>query len=133
MCNSLAKRTRTVVALFNALKSNMKMKRFPGLPLLLCVLPLTAAAQQSEPPIVVETPKEPVVISDYQSSPDAPQIIIRPGDNEVFYEYRVNGELVEIKVVPAVGPSSYLVPAEGGWIREEQSQTLIPSWVIFRW
>ncbi|CAN0584114.1 unnamed protein product, partial [Ectocarpus sp. 12 AP-2014] len=55
-------------------------------------------------------------------------------DNEVFYEYRVNGQLVEIKVVPEVGPEYYLVPADGGgWIREDQTDMLVPSWVIFRW
>ncbi|RBW51118.1 DUF2782 domain-containing protein [Marinobacter sp. F3R11] len=83
---------------------------------------------------VVETPKEPVVISDYQPSSEGPQIVIRPGDDEVFYEYRVNGQLMEIKVVPEVGPEYYLVPADGGgWIRETDSDMLIPSWVLFRW
>ncbi|SOB76851.1 Protein of unknown function [Marinobacter sp. LV10R510-11A] len=83
---------------------------------------------------VVETPKEPVVISDYQSSSDGPQIVIRPGDDEVFYEYRVNGQLIEIKVVPEVGGEYYLVPADGGgWVREADSGVLVPSWILFRW
>lgn len=83
----------------------------------------------------VETPDEPVVISDYQPPGSDAQIVIRPGNqNEVFYEYRVNGELVEIKVVPAVGPEYYLVPADGGgWIRESETDLLVPSWVLFRW
>ena len=39
-----------------------------------------------------------------------------------------------IKVVPEVGPEYYLVPADGGgWIRETESDMLVPSWVIFRW
>ncbi|MDO6444050.1 MULTISPECIES: DUF2782 domain-containing protein [unclassified Marinobacter] len=83
---------------------------------------------------VVETPKEPVVISDYQSSSEGPQIVIRPGDEEIFYEYRVNGQLMEIKVVPEVGVEYYLVPVEGGgWIRETDSDMLVPSWILFRW
>ncbi|WP_417520543.1 DUF2782 domain-containing protein [Marinobacter sp.] len=83
---------------------------------------------------VVETPKEPVVVSDYQPSSAGPQIVIRPGDDEVFYEYRVNGQLVEIKVVPEVGLEYYLVPADGGgWIRETDSDMLVPSWILFRW
>ncbi|PCM43133.1 DUF2782 domain-containing protein [Marinobacter sp. ANT_B65] len=83
---------------------------------------------------VVETPREPVVISDYQPSSDGAQIVIRPGDDKVFYEYRVNGQLMEIKVVPEVGAEYYLVPADGGgWIRETDSDMLIPSWVLFRW
>ncbi|KAA1172430.1 DUF2782 domain-containing protein [Marinobacter salinexigens] len=83
---------------------------------------------------LVETPDEPVVISDYQSTSEGPQIVIRPGENKVFYEYRVNGQLMEIKVVPEAGPEYYLVPADGGgWIRETDSDMLIPSWVLFRW
>ncbi|MBW0148639.1 DUF2782 domain-containing protein [Marinobacter arenosus] len=83
---------------------------------------------------LVETPDEPVVISDYQPSSEGPQIVIRPGENEVFYEYRVNGQLMEIKVVPEVGPEYYLVPSDGGgWIRETESDMLVPSWVLFRW
>lgn len=83
----------------------------------------------------VQTPDEPVVISDYQPPGSEAQIVIRPGDDEqVFYEYRVNGELREIKVVPRVGPEYYLVPAEGGgWIRESETELLVPSWVLFRW
>ncbi|MGO1503157.1 MAG: DUF2782 domain-containing protein [Marinobacter sp.] len=83
---------------------------------------------------VVETPKEPVVISDYQSSSEGPQIVIRSGDDEVFYEYRVNGQLMEIKVVPEVGLEYYLVPADGGgWVREADSGVMVPSWILFRW
>ncbi|KPQ28735.1 MAG: Protein of unknown function (DUF2782) [Marinobacter excellens HL-55] len=81
----------------------------------------------------VVTPQEPVVISDYQPAAGGPEIVIRPGDNEVFYEYRVNGQLMEIKVVPEVGPEYYLVPSDGGWIQDSESDLLVPSWVIFRW
>lgn len=101
--------------------------------LLISGLAVSATAQESGEP--VETPDEPVVISDYQPPGSEAQIVIRPGDgNEVFYEYRINGELVEIKVVPEIGPEYYLVPAEGGgWIRESETELLLPSWVIFRW
>ncbi|HTN33808.1 MAG TPA: DUF2782 domain-containing protein [Marinobacter sp.] len=82
----------------------------------------------------VETPAEPVVISDYQPANGGPEIVIRPGKKEVFYEYRINGQLMEIKVVPEIGPEYYLVPADGGgWIREADSEMLVPSWVLFRW
>ncbi|MBN7768508.1 DUF2782 domain-containing protein [Marinobacter daepoensis] len=82
----------------------------------------------------VVTPQEPVVISDYQPPEGGAEIVIRPGENEVFYEYRVNGQLMEIKVVPEVGPEYYLVPAEGGgWAQDTESDLMVPSWVIFRW
>ncbi len=66
--------------------------------------------------------------------PNEPQITIRHGEDKTFFEYRVNGVLKEIKVKPDVGSVYYLVPSDGGgWIREEKSQLLVPSWVIFRW
>ncbi|WP_226597903.1 DUF2782 domain-containing protein [Marinobacter nauticus] len=82
----------------------------------------------------VVTPQEPVVISDYQPPEGGAEIVIRPGEKEVFYEYRVNGQLMEIKVVPEIGPEYYLVPADGGgWVQDTESDLLVPSWVIFRW
>ncbi|MCD1629449.1 DUF2782 domain-containing protein [Marinobacter shengliensis] len=96
-------------------------------------LPVMAQQEGSLDATPVVTPQEPVVISDYQPPEGGPEIVIRPGENEVFYEYRVNGQLMEIKVVPDVGPEYYLVPSDGGWIQDTESDLLIPSWVIFRW
>lgn len=127
MCNSVA---------MNGQKGITKMKRITCLGVVSALLCMPVVAQQSGglDEEVVETPKEPVVVSDYQPSSEGPQIVIRPGEEVVFYEYRVNGQLVEIKVVPEVGPEYYLVPADGGgWIREDQTEMLVPSWVIFRW
>lgn len=113
------------------------MKRFacPAAWLLVCFSGAVVAQEEgSLDQTLVETPDEPVVISDYQPSGEGPQIVIRPGEREVFYEYRVNGQLMEIKVVPEVGPEYYLVPSDGGgWIRETESDMLVPSWVLFRW
>ncbi|MFL1453870.1 DUF2782 domain-containing protein [Marinobacter sp. GN3S48] len=112
------------------------MKRVACLGVVSVLLCAPVVAQQSGglDQEVVETPKEPIVVSDYQPSSEGPQIVIRPGEQEVFYEYRVNGQLVEIKVVPEVGPEYYLVPADGGgWIREDETDMLVPSWVLFRW
>ena len=68
---------------------------------------------------------------------EAGSVVIRPGDQgELYYEYRVNGQIKEIRVVPKIGKPYYLVPAEGGdgkYIRQDNSQLLIPSWVLFRW
>lgn len=67
-------------------------------------------------------------------STDEPEIVIRKGINgEVYYDYMVNGEVTEIKVVPSIGKPYYLVPKDGSYIRMDHSQLLIPSWVLFRW
>ncbi|WP_286240565.1 DUF2782 domain-containing protein [Neptuniibacter halophilus] len=89
--------------------------------LLLAALLMSAPLVQAEvPPLVDE---------------NDPQITIHHDNNKTYYEYRINGELREIKVVPKNGPEYYLVPApgEGEFIRAEESQMLIPKWVLFRW
>lgn len=65
-----------------------------------------------------------------------PSIIIRHSEDKTFYEYTVNGEVVEIKVVPKEGPAYYLIPAGGEdqeFKRQSQSKLVVPKWVIFRW
>lgn len=111
----------------------MKLKLIACTAIATAAFPTGAYAQESDN-ASVET-REPVVVSDYQPPGSEAQVVIRPGgEGKVFYEYRVNGELVEIKVVPDVGPEYYLVPADGGgWIREDSTELLVPSWVLFRW
>lgn len=66
---------------------------------------------------------------------DEPAVTIRHDNDRTYYEYHVNGQLREIKVVPKGGRPYYLVPAErgDGFIRAEESQLLIPKWILFRW
>ncbi len=65
---------------------------------------------------------------------EEPDIQIRYGKSETVYEYRVNGQIVEIKVVPKIGPTYYLVPADGGGFeRSDTSKMLVPSWKILEW
>jgi len=70
-----------------------------------------------------------------QTETSEPEITIRHQNEATYYEYSINGQLKEIKVVPKVGKPYYLVPAEGSqqFIRVEESQLLIPKWVIFSW
>lgn len=66
--------------------------------------------------------------------PNDAEITIRHDEARAYYEYRVNGQLKEIKVVPKNGKPYYLKPAGGErYIRIEESQFLVPSWVLFRW
>lgn len=64
-----------------------------------------------------------------------PVVTIRHGDDKTFYEYHVNGQLKEIKVVPKSGQPYYLVPVLGSekFIRTAESQLLVPKWILFRW
>lgn len=70
---------------------------------------------------------------------DGETITIRNEGGTTYYEFRVNGEISEIKVVPKKGPSYYLIPAanqnaeEGEFVRKDNPKIRVPKWVIFRW
>lgn len=62
-------------------------------------------------------------------------IEIVAGEEQTVYEYRVNGHLLMIKIVPKVGFPYYLVPADGSphYISLDHSQKLYPNWVLVEW
>ncbi|SFX78411.1 DUF2782 domain-containing protein [Marinospirillum alkaliphilum] len=64
-----------------------------------------------------------------------PEITIRQEGDKTIEEYRINGRLYAIKVIPARGEPYYLVDSEGdGELdRQERGRLLIPSWILFRW
>jgi len=65
---------------------------------------------------------------------EAPDIQIRYGDDETILEYRVKGKLVEIKVVPKIGPVYYLIPTDSGdFERSATSRIVFPSWKLLEW
>ncbi|HIG42101.1 MAG: DUF2782 domain-containing protein [bacterium] len=57
------------------------------------------------------------------------------GEDQIVYEYRVGGRLMMIKVVPKVGISYYMVPADGSahYKGLELKQKLYPQFVIIEW
>lgn len=93
-------------------------------------LPQVLLAEDS---LAEEQGQPPIRASEYQRSDEGPEIVIRGDEGQTYYEYRVNGELQEIRIEPEVGPVYYLIPVEGGYIRRENSTLLLPSWVLFRW
>ena len=70
-----------------------------------------------------------------QNLPEGTDIVIRPGKERTIQEYRVNGVLYSIKVIPKVGKPYYLVAVDrnGNFIRSNRPQMLIPGWRIFEW
>ncbi len=64
-----------------------------------------------------------------------PEIIIVPGEDVTFVEYRIAGRLYMIKVIPAQGPPYYLIDPEGSgkFSRSGLEQAITPPlWVIKR-
>ncbi|MGH8355800.1 MAG: DUF2782 domain-containing protein [Pseudomonas sp.] len=65
-----------------------------------------------------------------------PDVTIRQEGDKTIQEYRVNGFLYAIKVVPKKGKPYFLVRAdgsEGNFIRSDEPDMLIPAWEIFKW
>lgn len=65
-----------------------------------------------------------------------PEITIRQEADRTIEEYRINGQLYAIKIIPKVGEPYYLVDSEGdGQLdnRQERGRLLVPSWILFKW
>ncbi len=62
-----------------------------------------------------------------------PDVTIIAGEERTIYEYRQNGELRMIKIVPNWGKPYFLVPRDRttGFGDLERAEMLLPSWVLF--
>ncbi len=62
-------------------------------------------------------------------------IEIVEGEERTVYEYRNNGVLMMIKIVPKVGRPYYMVPADGSahYQSLDHKKKLYPQWVILEW
>lgn len=61
-----------------------------------------------------------------------PDVVIIKGKDRVVYEFRQNGELRMVRIVPKWGKPYYLVPRDGtrGFGNLERADMLLPKWVI---
>ena len=68
----------------------------------------------------------------YDASDD---VEIIEGESRTIYEYRQNGVLTMIKIVPENGRPYYMVPADGAPHYEslDHKKRLYPQWVILEW
>ena len=64
-----------------------------------------------------------------------PDVTIRQEGERTVEEYRVNGFLYAVKVIPKNGKPYFLVRADGdsNFIRADKPDVLIPAWEIFSW
>ena len=122
------------------------------LPALLCVAG-TALAQSElapPPPDLEELPEESQALEALPQSPPVqgsaapgeeslePEVTIIRRDKATIEEYRYNGRLFMVKIVPAVGPAYYLIDNDGDGSMETRTSELgpnivVPSWVILSW
>ena len=96
-----------------------------------------AAFAQKPPPAKLEplpeaSPPPPEIASDPELEPQV-TIVRRP--TETIEEYRVNGRLTMIKVIPRTGRPYYLVAdgTDGTFIRRDSLDTgvKVPMWLLF--
>lgn len=101
---------------------------------------MAQAAETTKPDEKAEVPPPPPI-------PDLPDmtgdeqdihadVTIRKGKEEVIEEYRVNGQLYMVRVIPNVGKPYYLRYPDGPngrVIRRELDDIQTPFWKLFEW
>ena len=84
-----------------------------------------------------DVPEMPLPVQDGEPM-DADITITRQGEKTI-HEYRVNGKIYKIKVIPDIGPAYYYIDPDGDGEMEEVSESDLDSlikinqWTIFSW
>jgi hypothetical protein len=102
----------------------------------LLVLAAPAPSHTAEPEPVPEPPAIPENAP--SGEPLEPEVTIIQRDSATLHEYRLNGRLYAVKVIPRRGPPYFLVDGDGDGVMETRRNELapdflIPSWVLFSW
>ncbi|WP_347988146.1 DUF2782 domain-containing protein [Methylomonas sp. AM2-LC] len=103
---------------------------------LLLILPLLCLAAENEPADVPEPPELPLPVqSGEEMQPDI--TIIRKGQDTI-QEYRRNGKLYMVKIIPQVGPPYYMLDTNGDGEMDTKKNdmdknTNINKWTLFEW
>ena len=114
------------------------MKRY--LTALLLCLPLVCLAELPPPPVAPmpaeATPPPPSGTTEAEDL--EPEVTIIKRGRDVIQEYRLNGQLYMVKIVPQFGFPYYLVDRDGDGQLESrynrlEPDILVPSWMIYRW
>jgi hypothetical protein len=95
-----------------------------------------ASAQKSRMLEKAEPPPPPPL--EQPAPADEPQVTIRPGKaGETVREFRLHGKLYMMQVIPAKGPSYYLIDerGDGQFTRRDalDSGLRVPQWVVKSW
>ena len=86
-----------------------------------------------------DAPPPPASLSDQEGQEEIePEVNIIQRKDKTIEEYRVNGRLYMIKVIPKNAPPYYMLDKDGdgsmeSWRSELEPDIQIPRWVLFRW
>ena len=97
--------------------------------------PQEAATSDKAPsPAEEDTRHVPLIVTE-EPPPEfrGPDVTLIASEERMVYEYRQNGQLRMIKVVPKLGKPYYLVPYDRtrGFGDLEQAKTLVAEWVLW--
>jgi hypothetical protein len=117
----------------------MKMKMIANrilLPGLVFVTAQTVLAEKQ-----ADIPPPPPVDADQRGQEEIePEVVIIQREDKTIEEYRVNGQLYMIKVIPKNAPPYFLLDNDGDGTMESrlgasdlEPDIMIPRWVLFRW
>lgn len=107
--------------------------KYSFLAVFLCSAGLVNAAEDATP----EVPEMPLPVQD--GEPMEADITIRREGDKVIQEYKVNGKIYKIKVIPAVGPAYYFIDPDGDGEMEEVTESdlvngmKVNQWTILSW
>ena len=109
--------------------------------LIIIMFLLLTPAMAEEPPVLEPLPDEASLPPSTGISDDdqmEPEVTITKWDDAVIHEYRINGQLYMIKIIPSRGYPYYLMDADGdGTMESRYNQIdpalLVPRWMLFRW
>ncbi|QWF71286.1 DUF2782 domain-containing protein [Methylomonas paludis] len=98
--------------------------------------PLVFAADGNEPAAVPEPPELPMPV--HSGEEMEPDITITRKGEETIQEYRRNGKLYMIKIIPQIGPAYYMLDTNGDGQMDVKKNdmdrnTNINLWNIFQW
>lgn len=114
-----------------------RLSAYLGLGALLLVPSFVLAADPEENvPVFIDAPALPDPVESGEAL--EPEITIIRQEDATITEYRVNGNLYKVKVVPFVGPTYYLIDMDGDGQMERSTNDInqaiiVPQWVLFSW
>lgn len=97
------------------------------------VLAADQAADQA--PMTQDIPPPPPVVQSGETI--EPEVSIKQDEKGTTYEYRVNGRLTLVRVIPKVGPPYYFVDTNNDGVLDTREEGPVNSsvnqWILFRW
>ncbi len=114
----------------------MRLRSATLFPTLAFAMVVAAFAQKPPPANLEPLPEAPPSPPEIANDPDLePQVTIVRRQTETIEEYRVNGRLTMVKVIPRTGRPYYLVAdgASGTFIRRDSLDpgVKVPMWLLF--